>query len=345
MMADRTMRLVKSPVGLGAGTAAAAAGIFLVNMVATAHPSRPTAPATPSARIKSVDREGALVSPLVRPPSLVRASEIIRHADPGKLFLRSEMALIMDERERALLYARNIDEPRPIASLTKLMTAMVIRDARLPLDETIRVTRADRDRLRGSTSRLRYGTVATRLDLLRAALAASDNRAAAALARTYPGGREALVRAMNDKARQLGMTRTRFTGPAGLDSGNRSTARDLAKLVYAARSYPLMGELSTSRSFRVVDQRTRAKIGFRNTNYLVRKNSWRIQLSKTGYTSDAGNCLVMRTTIATRPLILVLLNSWGRLSKFGDSNRIRKWLLTTERKVRTLRDTPKTRGD
>jgi len=259
--------------------------------------------------------------------------QILRYANPGKLFLRSSVALVVDQREGAILYGRDIDVPRPIASLTKLMTALVTLDAGLPLDEPITLTRADRDRLRGTKSRLRYGTVLSRHDLLYAALAASDNRAAAALGRTYPGGKQAAVQAMNAKAAQLGMTDSRFRDTSGLHSGNVSTARDLAKLVAEVEKHPLFRALSTSGRFSVTDRRSGKKIEFLNTNRLVRRDAWDIGLSKTGYTADAGNCLVMQTTIAERPLIIVLLNSWGKLSKFGDSNRIRKWLLNIERRV------------
>jgi len=263
--------------------------------------------------------------------------QILRYARPSKLFLRSSVALVMDQREGAILYGRDIDVPRPIASLTKLMTSLVTLQAGLPLDEPVTITRADRDRLRGTKSRLRYGTVLSRHDLLHAALGASDNRAAAALGRTYPGGKQAAVQAMNLKAEQLGMTETQFRDTSGLHSGNVSTARDLAKLVAEMEKHPLFRTLSTTGRFSVTDRRSGKKIPFLNTNRLVRRDAWDIGLSKTGYTADAGNCLVMQTKIAERPLIIVLLNSWGKLSKFGDSNRIRKWLLNIERRVLSSR--------
>ncbi len=243
----------------------------------------------------------------------------------------------MDDREEVILYGRHIDEQRPIASITKLMTALVIMEARLPLGEPIQITTADRDTLRGSGSRLPYGAILTRYDLLYAALGGSDNRAAAALARTYPGGRETFIDAMNERARDLGMVRTRFRDPTGLDNGDISTARDLVKLVFAASRYPLFQNLSTSGRFTVADLRLDTPIGFVNTNRLVRRDAWDIGLSKTGYTSDAGNCLVMQTTIADRPVTIILLNSWGKLSRIGDSNRIRKWLIDTQRRMPDLR--------
>lgn len=266
----------------------------------------------------------------------VPAALIARHGDPNKLFLRSSVALIVDEREGVTLHKRNADEPRPIASLTKLMTALVILDADLSLAEKIEITEADRDRLRGSKSRLRYGTVLTRLDMLHITLAASDNRAAAALARTYPGGRNKMIAAMNAKARELGMINSRFAGPSGLHSGNVSTASDLAKLIAAARNHWLLRVLTTSKRVIATNWDDNTLIHFRNTNRLVHRDSWDIELSKTGYTAAAGNCLIMRTTIANRPLVIVLLNSWGKLSKFADSNRIRKWLINTELTIRSV---------
>jgi D-alanyl-D-alanine endopeptidase (penicillin-binding protein 7) len=270
------------------------------------------------------------------PTHLIKAAEIVRYANPNSLNLRSSVALILDEREGVTLYGHNTHAQRPIASLTKLMTAMVIFDAGLPLDELIEITRADRDTLKGTRSRLQYGSVFTRYDLLQAALGASDNRAAAALARTYPGGTDAMIQVMNATAQQLGMTQTRYTDASGLDSGNVSTAEDLAKLVLATAKHPLFRVLTTNASFSVTDLWNTSDVGFVNTNRLVRGESWEIGLSKTGYTADAGNCLVMQATIAQRPVIIVLLNSWGKLSRVGDSNRIRDWLLKTERKAQHL---------
>ncbi len=263
----------------------------------------------------------------------IKAEQLLRHLDPRKLRLHSTTALVMDAREGVMLYGRDTDKQMPIASLTKLMTAMVVLDADLSFDEHIRITRADRDRLRGSRSRLSYGTLLTRKDLLYIALAASENRAAAALARTFPGGKKAFVQAMNNKARQLGMRNTEFKDPTGLHSGNVSTAEDLVKLVAASYEYPLIRQMTTSGRDAVTDLRSGWEIEFLNTNRLVRRKQWNIGLSKTGYIADAGYCLVMRANIADRPLIIILLNSWGKYSKFGDSNRIRKWLIDSERRV------------
>jgi len=266
-------------------------------------------------------------------PDYIPASQIIEYGHPNRLALRSQVALIIDEREEVPLYERQIDTPRPIASLTKLMTALVIVEAGLPLDEPITITRDDRDRLKGTRSRLGFGAMFTRLDLLRAALGASDNRAAAALARSYPGGTDAFVETMNARAAALGMTNTRFADASGLNRHNVSTARDLARLVAAARREPLIEAATTAADFEIFDIQSERTVGFVNTNRLVRHSDWEIHLSKTGYTADAGNCLIMQVTVGERPLTVVLLNSWGKLSKYADARRIRDWLLKAERDI------------
>jgi len=263
----------------------------------------------------------------------VQASEILAYGKPERLNLHSQVALILDEREGVLLVTRQIDTPRPIASLTKLMTALVVLESGQALDEPLTITAEDRDRLKGTRSRLRIGAILTRDDLLRAALAASDNRAAAALARNYPGGTEAFVAAMNAKAGILGMAQTHFADASGLDRRNISTARDLLTLATAARAQARLHVYSTSSEVRVTDLATGKPVAWNNTNRLVRNDGWDISLSKTGYTADAGNCLILQTTIGRRPVSIVLLNSWGKLSKYGDARRIRDWLLDTERRV------------
>ena len=265
--------------------------------------------------------------------SYVKAEDIVQYGQPNKLFLRSGVALVMDDREGVMIYGRNVDRPRPIASLTKLMTALVILDSGLSLDDAIEVTRADRDRLRGTRSRLPYGGVFSRYDLLRAALGASDNRAAAALGRTYPGGTEAIVEAMNAKAKELGMAQTRYADASGLDNHNISTARDLARLIAEIHKHPMFHVLTTTPSFRITNRASGRELAYHNTNRLVRRDSWHISLSKTGYTAAAGNCLIMQANIANRPLTIVLLNSWGKYSRFGDAQRINKWLHKAERRV------------
>ena len=275
------------------------------------------------------------------PPEVVAAQPAvpnwkrIRYGNPRALELRSQVGLVVDEREGVILYARDIDKPRPIASLTKLLTIMTLLDAKLSLERSIEITEQDRDRLKGSRSSLAFGTTLTRGELMRIALVASDNRAAAALARTYPGGSEALIRMMNEKSRMLGLTRTRAADASGLRPGNISTARDLARLAYIARDYPFIERWSTTARFSVSDRNTGKVLEFRNTNSLVHRERWKLALSKTGFTSEAGNCLLLRTTIVGRPLIVVLLHSWGKLSKYGDSGRIRDWMVASERAAQT----------
>ncbi len=269
-------------------------------------------------------------------PSLVASNQTLtlqKLLNPKALHLRSSTALIIDQQNGDLLYAKDDKKPMSIASITKLMTAMVTLDAKLPMQAHIRIKRADRDRLRGSKSKLSYGTLLTRHDVLLISLAASENRAAAALARTFPGGKKAFINAMNNKAKQLGMKNSTFQDSTGLHSGNQSTAQDLAKLVTAAYTYPLIRDMTTTGRNSVMDLRSGWKVEFFNTNRLVRNKHWHIDLSKTGYIADSGHCLVMQTTIENRSLIVILLNSWGKLSKFGDANRIRKWLTRAEHKL------------
>lgn len=270
-------------------------------------------------------------------PSYLRASELKNHLRSKDLFLRSSAALVMDERENVALYERHATKQRPIASITKLMSAMVILDAELPMDESISITRDDRDKIRRSRSRLRFGTQLTRADMLLMALAASENRAAYALARTYPGGATAFVKAMNAKSKQLGLIKTRFLDAAGLNGKNVSTARELAVLIDAAYQYPLIREMTTTDRAMLFDTKSGRAIAFLNTNRLVRNDNWDIDLSKTGFISEAGFCLVMRATVGDRPVAIILLNSWGKLSKYGDANRIKTWLIQTEQKVLNLK--------
>ena len=263
----------------------------------------------------------------------IKASDIVTYGNARRLSLRSRVALMVDEREQTVLFEREANRQRPIASLTKLMTALVIAEAGLPLDEPIEITRDDRDILRGTRSRLRFGGIFTRGDLLQASLGASDNRAAAALARTFPGGTSAFIAAMNQKARALGMQHTTFADASGLDKRNVSTARDLVVLMAAVREFPLLRSMSTTTDFSVRDLASGREERFVNTNRFVRGGGWEIELSKTGYTTDAGYCLVMYTQIGTRPVTLVLLDSWGKLSKYGDAKRLRDWLVQTEERV------------
>jgi D-alanyl-D-alanine endopeptidase (penicillin-binding protein 7) len=240
------------------------------------------------------------------------------------VLLRSSAVLVQDADTGEVVINKNSEAVVPIASITKLMTAMVILDSGVDLNMRVVLAREDVDRYKGTRSRLRTGTVLTRDELLLLALMASENRAGAALGRTYPGSTQALVEAMNEKAAALDMTDSHFVDATGLSKGNVSSARDLAKLVRAAHGYPLIREYSTR------DRATVTAFGrplsFRNTNGLVRSSHWEIGLSKTGYISEAGRCLVMRVRLASKDLIVVLLDSWGKHSRVGDANRIKKWL-------------------
>ena len=253
------------------------------------------------------------------PPDTINALQ----GDPR---LRSAAALIADSQGN-IIYGKDIDSVRSIASITKLMTAMVTLDARLNPEEKVTVTRDDRDLVQLTGSRLEYGASLSRRELLLIALMSSENRAASALARSYPGGSPQFVKDMNNKARSLGMTNSRFTDPAGLRADNVATAHDLGRLVSAAYDYPLIREATTTRSQEVYPYRGRGPLRYANTNRLLKNTSWNIELSKTGYINEAGRCLVMRAKIDGESISIVLLNSFGKLTPFGDSNRTRKWLL------------------
>lgn len=248
----------------------------------------------------------------------------------GMLQLASSKALIVNQETGETLYAKNTDLPTPIASVTKLMTAMVMLDARLPMDETLTVTEDDVDTLKGTGSRLRVGTELTRAELLQLALMASENRAAAALGRNYPGGLNAFVIAMNRKASDLGMLHSHFVDPTGLNSSNMSTAEDLVKMVRAAYQYAEIRQVTTTASHEVPVRGLRNPVNFVNTNILVRNSDWVIGLSKTGFINEAGRCLVMQAEIAGQPLIIVLLDSYGKYSRIGDAQRIRKWIESSD---------------
>jgi serine-type D-Ala-D-Ala endopeptidase (penicillin-binding protein 7) len=251
-------------------------------------------------------------------------------AKPLALRLRSSAVLVLAQDSGEPLFAKNVDQIMPIASITKLMTAMVVLDSGLPLLESIDIDKTDIDRKKGSRSKLQVGTTLMRAEMLKLALMASENRAAAALARNFPGGTEAFVAAMNQKAAELGMVNTHFEDPTGLTPDNVSTAEDLAKMVAAAHSYPLIREYTTSDSFKIEseDRRRHRLLSYVNSNRLIKSRQWDIGLSKTGYISEAGRCLVMQAMIADKPVIIVLLDSWGKLSRIADANRIKHWIET-----------------
>jgi serine-type D-Ala-D-Ala endopeptidase (penicillin-binding protein 7) len=250
--------------------------------------------------------------------------------DGTKLKLASANVLVLDADAGRAIYSKAADTVTPIASVTKLMTAMVVLDAAQPMDESLAVDVGDIDVLKGSRSRLRLGTELSRREMLRLALMSSENRAASSLARNYPGGTAAFVEAMNRKAQSLGMSNTHFSDPTGLSSENVSTANDLAKMVGAASGYQLIKDFTTTSSHYVEMQPNGNVLGFNNTNSLVRGGQWDILLSKTGFIREAGKCLVMLANIASRPVVIVLLDSYGKLTRVGDANRVKHWLETGE---------------
>jgi len=250
--------------------------------------------------------------------------------DPARLKVSSANVLVIDAAADRQIYAKAADEVTPIASVTKLMTAMVVLDAGLSLDEVLDIDTGDFDYLKGSHSRLAMGSALTRREMLRLALMSSENRAASSLARHYPGGKRAFVEAMNVKAALIGMSHTHYADPTGLDADNVSTAHDLAKLVQAAAAYPLIREFTTTPSYLVELQPTGRTLGFNNSNALVKNQSWDIQLQKTGYIREAGKCVVMLVNIASKPFVIVLLDSFGRYTRIADAQRIKHWLETGE---------------
>jgi len=269
---------------------------------------------------------GALAGNAVAAQSAsVERSDAVVAAKVKELKLKSTNVLVVDQINKRVLYAKKDEQVVPIASITKLMTALVLLEAKLPLDEWIVITRDDYDRVKRQPSRLGAGTGMSRGDLLRIMLMASENRAAAALARSYPGGTPAFVAAMNQKALELGMSETRFVDSSGLADENVSTARDLAWLVDAAYRQPLIREYTTDRSYAVEINKGR-RMTFANSNQMVRYRHWEIGLSKTGYLDAAGRCLVMQANIGTTPVIIVLLHSFGKFSRIGDANRIKSWI-------------------
>ena len=236
------------------------------------------------------------------------------------------MAMVVNQNTDKVIYQKKAYTQTSIASLTKLMTAMVILDSGIDLNEKVAISKHDIDRLKWTGSRLTIGTKLTRLELLSVALMASDNRAASALSRSYPAGKKAFIRAMNIKALQLGMHNSKFADPTGLDKKNISTARDLVRMTRAAYQYPLIRDLSTNPNGNVKVGKKRQSIGFSNTNSLVRKGQWDIGLSKTGFIREAGRCLVMQTVINNEPVIIVLLDSFGKYTRVADAKRIKTWM-------------------
>lgn len=265
----------------------------------------------------------ALVCGLI---GLLGSQAALAAPNPAKLQIKSGSALVMDINTGKTLYQKNPAQVRPIASLTKLMTALVVLDARQNLNQTLTIDQNDRDNIKHTYSRVRFGTNVSRRDALHLALMSSENRMASALARHYPGGRSAFIRAMNNKARQLGMRNSRFYDSTGLSTRNVSTARDLAKLITAAYRQPLIRQFTQDTNKEMRFSTPAYSLMFNNTNPLVKNPDWDVRLSKTGYTDEAGRCLLMRAKPDRQELAIVLLNSVGKRTPIGDANRIRKWL-------------------
>jgi D-alanyl-D-alanine endopeptidase (penicillin-binding protein 7) len=275
-------------------------------------------------RVVAAVKRRSVVHAQAVPPSLSYGQMAGLHSAQDDLDLKSSVALVIDQETSEVLFSKNEKAVLPIASLTKLMTGLVLSEARLPMGEIITISQDDVDTVKGSSSRLSVGTALSRGELLHLALMSSENRAAHALGRSYPGGLPVFVGLMNAKALMIGMTDTRYVEPTGLSSQNQSSARDLVKLVNVAHGDPVLRELSTSPGYEVaVGNRT---LQFNNTNRLVKNPAWEIGLQKTGYISEAGRCLVMQAKVAGRQLIMVFLDSAGKLTRLADAERVRRWV-------------------
>ncbi|EKM0371128.1 D-alanyl-D-alanine endopeptidase [Cronobacter turicensis] len=261
-------------------------------------------------------------------PALAAAKAAASPVAAAEPQIASGSAMIVDLRTNEVLFSSHPDLVRPIASITKVMTAMVVLDASLPLDEMLTVDISHTPEMKGIYSRVRLNSQISRKNMLLLALMSSENRAAASLAHHYPGGYDAFIRAMNAKAKALGMRNTRFVEPTGLSIHNVSTARDLTKLLIATKQYPLIGQLSTTREEMATFANPAYTLPFRNTNHLVYRDNWNIQLTKTGFTNAAGHCLMMRTLIKNRPVTLVVMDAFGKYTHFADASRLRTWLET-----------------
>ena len=258
--------------------------------------------------------------------NVVHAQQLDYSKYYSQLTVKSPKAIVYDAESGDIIYQKKANEKSSIASLTKLMTAMVLIDSNLDLDKKVTITKSDFDKIKGTSSRLWLGSELSRKELLSIALIASDNRAASAISNSYPGGKKAFVQAMNVKAKQLGMDDTSFADPTGLDKNNISTAIDLVKMTQAAQQYPLIRELSTSSYYEAHIKNKKIKLNYNNTNLLVRQGLWDIDISKTGYIREAGKCLIMQTKVMDKPIIMVFLKSYGKYTRTADAKRVRKWL-------------------
>jgi D-alanyl-D-alanine endopeptidase (penicillin-binding protein 7) len=260
--------------------------------------------------------------------SNVLATEASLQRDPAQLHLASGSALLVDLQTNKVIYQNKADQVLPIASVSKLMTAIVVLDAKQSMTEELTVDISHTPEMKGVFSRVKLGSTLNRHDMLLIALMSSENRAAATLAHHYPGGYSAFIAAMNAKARALGMDHTHYVEPTGLSIYNVSTARDLSKLLIAARHYPMLSELSTTREKTVAFKKPNYTLGFHNTDHLLNKSNWDIKLTKTGFTNEAGHCLVLVTSMAGRPVAMVILDAFGKYTHFADAARMRSWMET-----------------
>ncbi|MDR9753714.1 D-alanyl-D-alanine endopeptidase [Pseudomonas sp. SZMC_28357] len=261
-------------------------------------------------------------------PTLHAAETTATPRDTTQLKIASGSALLMDMQTNRVIYASNPDVVVPIASVSKLMTGLVIVEAKQNMDEYISINISDTPEMKGVFSRVKLNSELSRREMLLIALMSSENRAAASLGHHYPGGYVAFIAAMNAKAKALGMTSTHFVEPTGLSVRNVSTARDLSKLLVAAHKYPILSELSTTKEKTVTFRKPTYSLGFRNTDHLVNKPNWDIQITKTGFTNEAGHCLVLVTRMGNRPVALVILDAFGKYTHFADASRIRSWVET-----------------
>jgi D-alanyl-D-alanine endopeptidase (penicillin-binding protein 7) len=266
---------------------------------------------------------GALITQNINAQETIAAPR-----DTSKLQVASGSAMLLDLQTDKVVYSSNPDVVVPIASVTKLMTGLIVLDARQDLNEYISITITNTPEMKGVFSRVKLNSELSRREVLLIALMSSENRAAASLAHHYPGGYAAFIAAMNAKAKALGMTSTHYVEPTGLSIHNVSTARDLTKLLIAARKYPLLSELSTTKEKTVTFRKPVYSLGFRNTDHLIHKDNWDIQLTKTGFTNQAGHCLVLVTKMGNRPMALVILDAFGKYTHFADASRIRSWVET-----------------
>lgn len=277
-------------------------------------------------RVSLISLALLMATPFAAPLAVAKTAPVAAAATQPEI--ASGSAMIVDLKTNKVLYSSHPRLVRPIASITKVMTAMVVLDAGLPLDEMLTVDISQTPEMKGIYSRVRLNSQISRENMLLLALMSSENRAAASLAHHYPGGYQAFIQAMNAKAKALGMKSTHFVEPTGLSVHNVSTAEDLTRLLIASQQYPLLGKLSTTREEMATFSSPAYTLPFRNTNHLVYRDNWNIQLTKTGFTNAAGHCLVMRTVINNRPVALVVMDAFGKATHFADASRLRTWMET-----------------